>query len=94
MVLNFQCPVTVVEALSALNVNTILGDRLDLSQPDKTERNKDGVVEHVVRTLKGREIRASIIVSSNSFIASSHLILSFPSFFAQDSNPTPTSCDP
>ncbi|KAH8105108.1 hypothetical protein BXZ70DRAFT_919414 [Cristinia sonorae] len=52
----------IVAALSSLNVNTILGDRLDLSYPDRTERDNHGVVEHVVRTVSGREIRAAIIL--------------------------------
>ena len=55
--------ILVVEALSTLKVNTILGDRLDLSYSGRTERNKDGVLEHVVRTTSGREVRASLVVS-------------------------------
>ncbi|THH32083.1 hypothetical protein EUX98_g2115 [Antrodiella citrinella] len=52
----------IIAALSSLNVNTILGERLDLSFPRRTERNKDGHIENVVRTTSGREIRASVIL--------------------------------
>ena len=49
----------VVSQLSALNVCTILGDRLDLSSlANKTEC--DG--QRVVRTQSGREIRADLVV--------------------------------
>ncbi|TCD71952.1 hypothetical protein EIP91_000084 [Steccherinum ochraceum] len=52
----------IMSAMSSLNVNTILGDRLDLSGPPKSERNKDGILEHIVRTVSGREIRASVVL--------------------------------
>ena len=49
----------VVSSLTALNVCTILGDRLDLaSLQDKYQHGR----ERVVRTQSGREIRAELVV--------------------------------
>lgn len=58
MVINF---LAVISSLSALNVCTILGDRLDLSTLDQ---KKSPSAERVVRTVSGREITADLIVST------------------------------
>ncbi|KZT02008.1 iron uptake cluster protein [Laetiporus sulphureus 93-53] len=54
----------VMPSLAALNVNVILGERLDLSsiKEGKTVTTPDGKKERVVRTLSGREIRAELIL--------------------------------
>ena len=52
----------VVSTLAEMNVNTLLGERLDLASPAKTVVNKDGTTERVVRTQSGKEIQAGIVV--------------------------------
>ncbi|KAH9927882.1 iron uptake cluster protein [Amylocystis lapponica] len=54
----------IVSRLSALNVTTILGDRLDLSSVSsgKTLRSSNGTLERVVRTQSGREVSAELIL--------------------------------
>ncbi|TCD67840.1 hypothetical protein EIP91_011902 [Steccherinum ochraceum] len=67
----------IMGALSSLNVTTILGDRLDLSGPPRSERNKDGILEHVVRTVSGREIRASVVLLCTGSRPNTELVQSF-----------------
>ncbi|KAH9915636.1 iron uptake cluster protein [Amylocystis lapponica] len=54
----------VVSRLTALNVTTILGDRLDLSsvKAGKTVTAANGTVERVVRTQSGREVSADLVL--------------------------------
>ena len=54
-----------MERMSALNVNVILGERLDLSSVPTSALNTSE--EHVLRTISGREIRASLVVRVDSF---------------------------
>lgn len=53
----------VLSTLSSLNVNFILGERLDLGFTGKTVINEQGKPERIVRTQSGREIRAELVVS-------------------------------
>ncbi|KZT69492.1 iron uptake cluster protein [Daedalea quercina L-15889] len=54
----------VISTLAALDIITILGDRLDLSsvKEGKTVTTPDGRKERVVRAISGREIRAELIL--------------------------------
>ncbi|KZT01697.1 iron uptake cluster protein [Laetiporus sulphureus 93-53] len=54
----------VMSSMAALNVNVILGERLDLHsiKEGKTVTMPDGKKERVVRTLSGLEIRAELIL--------------------------------
>jgi apoptosis-inducing factor 2 len=51
-----------VSTLLEMNVQTILGERLDLAAPPKTVVNDEGVPERVVRTQSGKEIQAGVVV--------------------------------
>lgn len=55
----------IVSTLDGLHIDTILGDRLDLTsvKEGKTVTTPDGRKERVVRTVSGREVRAELIVS-------------------------------
>lgn len=50
----------VIQRMSDLGVNVILGERLDLSSVPASALNT--AEEHVLRTLSGREIRAGLVV--------------------------------
>lgn len=52
----------VLSSLTAMGVDVILGERLDLSSPPKEVVNEDGVPERVARTQSGREIQAGVVV--------------------------------
>lgn len=54
--------VVVLSSLTAMGVDVILGERLDLSSPPKEVVNEDGVLERVARTQSGREIQAGVVV--------------------------------
>lgn len=53
-----------MQSLESLNVNVILGERLDLdsARADKPTLNTSG--QHVIRTMTGREIAADLLVRS------------------------------
>jgi hypothetical protein len=53
---------TALSALKELNIETILGERLDLASLPKTVVNDKGVSEKVVRTQSGKEINAGLVV--------------------------------
>ncbi|OBZ73235.1 Apoptosis-inducing factor B [Grifola frondosa] len=72
--------VEIMSALAALNVNTILGDRLDLSSlsPRKTVRiGTSGKEERVVRTEGGREVRAELVLLCTGQKPNTELLASF-----------------
>jgi NADH dehydrogenase FAD-containing subunit len=52
----------VLSTLTALDVNVVLGERLDLSTVETVRPAKGGHEERVVRTLTGREIRAELVL--------------------------------
>lgn len=54
-----------MSTLSELNVNVVLGERLDLSAPPKLVVNENGVPERIARTQSGKELHAGVVVSTS-----------------------------
>lgn len=77
----------VVQRMKDLGVDVILGERLDLSSVPTSALNT--TEEHVLRTLSGREIRASL-VASVSYLRRRYHALHLSSCYARVKNPTPT----
>ncbi|GBE85966.1 iron uptake cluster protein [Sparassis latifolia] len=65
----------ILARLSALNVDTILGERLDLSSLTNGQavRGENDSIERVVRTQNGRQIRAELIVLCTGQIPNTNL---------------------
>ena len=57
--------VTVVQRMSDLGIDVILGERLDLSSVPTSALNT--TQEHTLRTVSGREIRASLVASTCTY---------------------------
>ncbi|KAI0804792.1 iron uptake cluster protein [Irpex lacteus] len=66
----------ILSSLTAMGVDVILGERLDLSSPPKEVVNEDGVLERVARTQSGREIQAGVVLLCTGQIPNTALMRS------------------
>ncbi|KAF8880312.1 hypothetical protein BD779DRAFT_1549565 [Infundibulicybe gibba] len=64
----------ILQALESMNVDVILGERLDLASLEKKPEKRNALGQRVARTLKGREIAADLLLLCTGQAPNTHLL--------------------